>query len=555
MIQSFNLGTHTRPVSTTSPEAQYWFDQGLNWCFGFNHEEGVKCFEKALESDPACAMAHWGIAYGSGPFYNMPWGDFTPAEAGTCTKLCHAHIETARTLAKGGPGAEAALIEALAARIQKNHAVPQAEFNDWDDAYADAMRGVYRQFPQDQDVAAIFAEAMMTRTPWKLWDVRTNQPAAGADTLEALQVIETAIAQADAQGLTQHPAILHLHIHVTEMSATPERALVSADILGDLCPEAGHLNHMPGHTYVLCGQYEKAKIASEKAMLANRKFLAYAGPYNFFTAERCHDMHLMIYTCMFLGQFGPAMAAAQEIRATLTPDVLNVPGKPYLAMTMEGYYAMDMHVLVRFGKWQQIIDTVLPDDPVLYCASVAMHHYARVIAHAALGQFTAAEAERELFHAACARIPAGRKFFNNAACDVLGVAEEMLTGELHYHKGSHQMAYGHLREAVRRDDALAYSEPWAWMHPPRHALGALLMEQGFVEEAEQVYRADLGLNDTLQRCSQHPDNIWSLHGLAECLRKRGADRDLARLQLRLDAAAARTDVRVSSSCCCRKQVA
>lgn len=548
----FDLGSHTRPITTTSPDAQAWFDRGLNWCFGFNHEEGVTCFRKALEHDPRCAMAYWGISYAAGPFYNMPWCDFSPDEAATCTKLCHDHIRKAQSLAANVTPAEAALIAALSARFQADHPVPQAEFDRWDDAYADAMRAVYRAYPEDLDVIALFAEALMTRTPWKLWNVRTNQPAERADTLEALNALETAIELCQTRGAPPHPAILHLHIHVLEMSATPERALASAQALANLCPDAGHMNHMPGHIYVLCGLYNEARIASEKAIRADRIYLEFAGPYNFYTTSRCHDLHLMMYTCMFLGQFQPAIAAAQEMCATLSRDVLDVAGKPYLAMTMEGYYSMMMHVLVRFGKWQQIIDTPMPEDPQLYCVSTSMHHYAKGVAHAALGEIAAAEAQRDLFHASLARIPEGRKFFNNSARSVLAIAEAMLDGELEYHKGNHQIAYDHLREAVRRDDGLAYSEPWAWMHPPRHALGALLLEQGHVGDAEQVYRTDLGLTDTLQRCAQHPDNVWSLHGLAECLRARGASGELAQLVPKLDAAMALTDTPITSSCCCRK---
>ena len=216
------------------------------------------------------------------------------------------------------------------------------------------------------------------------------------DTLEALEVIERSIAINEAAGLPQNPAILHLHIHVTEMSDEPERAMQSANTLANLCPDAGHMNHMPGHTYVLCGEYEKAKHASEKAIRADNKYVDYAGPFNFYTTARAHDLHLMMYTCMFLGQFEPAMAAADQMCATLSKDVLGVKGRPQLASTLEGYYSMKLHVLVRFGRWQGIIDMPMPDDPELYCVSTAMHHYAKGVAHATLRNFDAAEEEIDL---------------------------------------------------------------------------------------------------------------------------------------------------------------
>jgi tetratricopeptide (TPR) repeat protein len=553
-ILSFDLGSHVFVVSTESDMAQRLFDQGVNWCFGFNQEEGLACFKKALEFDSDCAMLHWGVAYAAGPFYNMPWCDFSEPEAVDCTAFCRGHIDQALALSDSATPPEKALIRALAGRVQKPHTVSQSEYDNWDDAYAQAMRKVYSNFPENQDVMALFIEAMMTRTPWRLWDVKTGLPAVGADTLEAIAVCEKAITLADERREQQHPAILHMHIHLLEMSPTPERAMDSANRLCGLCPDAGHIHHMPGHIYVLCGEYEKARIVSKEAIRVNRKYLDYAGPYNYYTTARCHDLHLMMYTCMLLGQFEPAMAAAQEICDNLPPDVIDMKDKPFIASTMEGYYAMKMHVLVRFGKWREIIDTPMPQDPKLYCVSTCMHHYAKGIAYAAMKEFTKAEHHKRQFYGALKRVHPSRKFFNNPAIETLGVGEKMLLGELEYHKGNHEVAYAHLRESVQRCDDLHYSEPWPWMHPPRHALGALLMEQGHYKEAEEVYRTDLGLIDAVQRCAQHKNNVWSLHGLVECLKHSGETKERIDLQVLLTSALANTDVAVTSSCCCRKTV-
>ena len=554
-MDRFNLGHHSKHISTSSIEAQRWFNFGLNWCFGFNHEEGVKCFLKAIEHDPECVMAHWGVAYGSGPFYNNVWRNFSTPEADVVTRLCYDHIQRARSFAHTSNSLENHLVEALAQRFQKPHCVTGEMFDRWDDDYAIAMRGVYQANKDDHDVAALFAEAMMTRTAWQLWDVKTGLPAAKSDVFEALDVIERSISIQDARQESQHPAILHLHIHATEMSNEPEKAMLSADILSTLCPDAGHMNHMPGHTYVLCGEYEKAKLASEKAIIADNMYVDYAGAFNFYTTARCHDLHLMMYTCMFLGQFKPAMAAAEQMCATLSKEVLSVIGRPQLAITMEGYYSMKMHVLVRFGRWQDIIDEPMPDNPTLYCVSTAMHHYAKGVAFAALKNLDAAEMERAHFHSAVERIPENRKFFNNSARATLSVGEKMLDGEMEYHKGNHDAAFAHLRDSVYRDDNLEYTEPWAWMHPPRHALAALLAEQGHFDEAEDVYRTDLGLNNKLQRCAHHPYNVWALHGLVECLRQRGEEHELPELEVKLSAALAKTDVTITSSCLCRAPAA
>jgi tetratricopeptide (TPR) repeat protein len=550
-MDHFDLGDYRRTVSTRSAETQRWFDIGLNWCYGFNHEEGIKCFEKALEFDPRCAMAHWGIAYGAGPFYNLTWKEHGETEANRATKRCFDHVQLARSNAAHASDVERRLIEALACRFQKPHGVPPPEFEQWDDAYAAEMRRVYCSFPDDRDVMALLVEALMMRTVRRLWDLRTGAPAPNSDVVEALQVCERSIKLAEEAGVQQHPAIVHLHIHLLEMSTMPERGMRSADLLGTMCPDAGHMNHMPGHIYVLCGEYEKAKVASEKAVRANDMYLAYADAPTYYLLGCCHDLHLMMFTCMFLGQYAPALWAADKVRSLVTRNVVSIPDRPKLTQTVEGYHAMKSHVLVRFGRWQEIVDEPMADEPELYVLTTAMQHYAKGVAHATLRDFAKAELHRELFHRHLARIPPERRFLSNPTRDSLAIGAALLDGELAYHKGHHDQAYAHLRHAVELDDNLSYSEPWAWMHPPRHALAALLLDQGHRDEAEQVYRDDLGLSGKVQRCAQHPNNVWALHGLVECLKLRGETEELLALQARLAAALAKADIPISSSCLCR----
>jgi tetratricopeptide (TPR) repeat protein len=553
-MDRFNLGTHTRKIRTSSAEAQRWFDLGLNWCFGFNQEEGVKCFRKALEFDPDCVMAHWGIAYGSGPFYNLPWRDYGKAEADRFARTAFEHLQIALGLSDGREDAERHLVEALGRRFQQPHGVSPEEFDRWDDDYAAAMRRVHTAFPDDQDVMALLVEALITRTPRRLWDVKTGRPARNADTLEAVALCERSMAMTDKAGQRPHLAIMHLHIHAMEMSSHPEQAMRSADLLSTMAPDAGHLNHMPSHIYALCGDYEKAKRVSEQAIRADDMYADYAGSKNFYVTARGHDLHLMMHTCMFLGQYAPALAAAEKIRAIMTEDILTMKDRPKLMMMTEAYYAMKMHVLVRFGRWHEIIAEPPPGDPTVYCVTWPMHHYARGIAYATLKDAAAADRERALFREAVARLPADRRFLSNPAHNTLAVGKAMLDGEVEYHRGNHDQAFAHLREAVHRDDSLNYTEPWAWMHPPRHALAALLMEQGHHGEAEAVYRDDLGLSGRVQRCTQHPDNVWSLHGLVECLQRRGETRELPALEAKLAAALAKVDVPITSSCMCRTKV-
>ncbi|MBV8392509.1 MAG: hypothetical protein JOY81_04930 [Alphaproteobacteria bacterium] len=554
-MDRFDLGAHTRKIRTSSPEAQRWFDLGLNWCYGFNQEEGVKCFRKALEFDPDCVMAHWGIAYGSGPFYNLAWREFGKTEADRFARTGFDHVQIALALTKGAEDVERHLVEAMAKRFQEPNGVSPEQFDRWDDDYAAAMRRVHNAFPDDHDVMALLVEALITRTPRRLWDVKTGLPGRNADTLEAIALCQRSMAMTDAAGRPPHPAIPHLHIHVMEMSNHPEQAMRSADLLSTLAPDAGHLNHMPSHIYVLCGDYDKAKIASEHAIRADDMYADYAGSMNFYVTARGHDLHLMMHTCMFLGQYQPAIAAADKVRSMMTEDILTLKDRPKLVMTTEAYYAMKPHVQVRFGRWREIVDASPPGDPEIYRVSTAMHHYARGIAFATLKDLAAADRERALFREAVDRLPDNWRFLSNAARATLGVGAAMLDGEVEYHRGNHDEAYRHLREAVRRDDNLQYTEPWAWMHPPRHALAALLMEQGHFEEAEGIYRDDLGLSGRIQRCTQHPDNVWALHGLVECLQRRGETRELPALEKKLAQALAKVDVPITSSCMCRTKVA
>ena len=543
MSTYFDLGTHTRSVSTVSRDAQQWFDRGLVWCYGFNHEEAIRCFERAAAADPELAMAHWGIAYAIGPNYNKAWEAFEEDELTAAVALAYAEIGAAQALADGASPVERALIEALAQRYPA--VLPADDCALWSDAYAGAMRDVYARFGDDRDVATLFAEALINRTPWALWDGKTGQPAEGADTLEALAVLERAMEQPGPR----HPGVLHLYVHAMEMSPFPERALRAADELRDLVPDAGHLLHMPTHIDVLCGLYRDVVVSNSRAIVADGKYLEREGALNFYTLYRCHNYHFKLYGAMFLGQLEPALEAGAELVATLPEELLRTPP---MADWAEGFVPTRLHALVRFGRWRELIDEPLPADEELYCVTTAMLHYAKGVAHAALGEVDEADVHRVLLARAIERVPPTRYLFNNTCLDILAVAAGMLDGEIAYRRGEFDRAFALLEEAVARDDALPYDEPWGWMQPVRHALGALLLEQGRVEEAEAVYRADLGLDDTLSRPCQHPDNVWSLHGYHECLRRLGKGTEAAMVRPRLDLALARATVPIASSCFCRR---
>ena len=549
-MEYYDLGPYTRKVTTAAPEAQLWFDRGLNWLYGFNHAEAIACFKKVLEHDHGCAMAYWGMSYAAGPNYNLPWHLYDPAGKAAALAAAHDAMQGALARAERASPVEQALIRALPARYPQRE--PIEDQAPWDAAYADAMRRVFHAYRDDLEVREVFAEAIMNLTPWKMWDLRTGGVTEGAGTLEAMDVLESAFR--DFPAAWDHPGLLHLYVHLMEMSPFPQRALRAGDRLRDLVPDAGHLIHMPTHIDVLCGHYRDVLVYNQKAIVADRKFLAREGALNVYALYRTHDYHFAIYGAMFLGQYGPAMAAAQELIDTTPEELLRIPSPP-MADFVEGYLPMKQHVLIRFGKWHEIIAQELPTDRDLYCSTTAMMLYAQAVAHSALGHVAEAEATRAAFIEAKQRVPESRRVHNNTVRDLLEIAQAMLDGELEYRRGKHEVAFAHLRHSVELDDTLPYDEPWGWMQPTRHALGALLLEQGRVAEAEAVYRSDLGLDGKLSRACQHPDNLWSLHGLHECLTRRGETAEAALIKQRLDLALARSEVPVKASCFCRMKVA
>ena len=548
----FALGGWTREIATVSPEAQAWFDYGLNWTYAYNHEEAVACFQAALEHDPDCAMAWWGIAYAGGPFYNRPWIRYTEAEIAETLPLCHdAASEAHRALDRAGNdrAGERALIEAISTRYQRRNETSHRILNRWHREFTDEMRKVHAAFPKDPDIVALFAEAAVTCTPRQLWHLETGRPNPDALTEEGIVVLETAIEEIEETGI-RHPGILHMYIHLMEMSPFPERALRSADMVRGLVADGGHIEHIAAHIYVLCGDYAQAVEQCRRAVRADDRYLRYAGPVNFYTTARCHDLHLYMYTAMFLGQYGTAIAAANRICATATPELV-ASSYPFMASILDGYSAMRTHVYVRFGKWRELIQDHLPDSPERTPMRVAMHYYGKGVAYSALGDIENAESAKIEFDRLLDTIPEDAIFLSNSVRDILHVGKVMLEGELEYRKQNYELAFDALRLAVERDDNLNFTEPWAWMHPPRHALGALLVQQGRFEEAETVYRTDLGYTGDIARCSQHPDNVWALHGLLECVKRNGDSHEARLLRQKLTVALARTDLPITSSCFCR----
>lgn len=541
----FNLGSFGRPITTTSGDAQAWFNRGLTWAYAFNHVEAARCFEQASAHDPSCAMAYWGLAYAVGPNYNKPWDAFDTADLHASAQRGHAAVQHASKHARNATALEKALIHAIQRRFPD--AQPPADPAAVNAAYAAAMGPVYREFGDDLDVAALYADALMNLTPWGLWDLFTGKPVPDAPTLQVKSVLERALAQEKAD---LHPGLLHLYIHYIEMSPTPELGVNAADRLRDLVPEAGHLQHMPTHLDVLIGDWRRSIASNYSSTVADDKYVRHAGAYNFYTFYRLHDYHSLIYAAMFAGKWQTAIDGVDRMEASVPEGVLRMQSPP-MANWLENFMSVRLHVMIRFGKWEELKQTDPPRDAELYCVTTAATHYARGLAFAATGDVASAQQEQVLFAQACLRVPESRRAYNCTCLETLAVAAAMLDGEIEYRHGNYERAFEKLRESIALEDKLAYSEPWPWMQPTRHAYAALLLEQGHVADAASVYRADLGMDKTLIRPRRHPNNVWSLHGYHECLVRLGKTEEAGMIEPAVKLALAVADVRIEASCFCR----
>ena len=543
MNDYFDLGRYSRTVNT-KPDAQIWFDRGLNWLFAYNHEEAIVCFDRALAIDPDCALAHWGIAYAIGPNYNKPWEVFSPEEKAPALARAHAAL-TAGLALESATAAEQALIKALALRYPDDPGID--DYQPFNDGFAAAMKPVYTAHPDDLDVTFVYAEALMNRTPWQLWDFKKGVTNPDASTPEAMAVLEHAFETIPAAW--EHPGLLHMYIHLMEMSPHPERALRHGDKLTALVPDAGHLVHMATHIDVQCGAYADVVHWNEQAIAADLKYYEREGAMNLYSGYRAHDYHFVIYGAMMAGQMQPALRAEEGLRQTLPEEMLRIESPP-MADFYEAFLSFAPHILVRFGRWREASELTAPKDTALYASLTATTHYARALGLAARGEVTAARAAQEDFRQAHRALPEGRLLHNNTMADILAVGDAMLEGEILYREGAHAAAFDQLRLAVAREEALNFDEPWGWMQPVRHALGALLLEQGHLEEAAEVFRTDLGLTGGCRRAMMHPDNVWALTGLAECLERLGATDELGHIRQRLSYAQARADKPVKAACGC-----
>lgn len=508
---------YSRTVTTDSADAQRWFNQGIQLLYGFNHDEAIRSFAQAAQLDPGCALAWWGAAYARGLHINNP-------EMGEQqSRLAYEAAQQALAALDQESPVEQALVQAVSQRYQWP---APADRRPLDEAYAAAMEAVWHRFPDDPDVAALYAEALMNLQPWDLWTA-AGEPKGRV--LEIVAVLERTLAMHP-----KHPGANHFYIHAIEASPWPQRGIEAAERLQQLVPGSGHLVHMPSHIFIRVGRYADAAAANVRAIEADETYFSVAPKPEFYSLYFLHNVHFLAYAAMMEGRYQVAIDAAQKLEQTIPEDFL----KNYVELA-DGLMPTALHVMLRFGRWADVLNVAEP--PPWRLVSRAERHFARSIAYSALGQLAAAQAELEQLEAVAAELTETWKVGNNDARAVLKIARTMAAGELAFRQGDHDRAFVLLRSAVVLEESLNYDEPPGWMQPVRHALGALLLADGKAAEAEVVYQADL---------ERHPQNAWSLLGLQQALRAQAKTGEAEALAEAVAQAWAQADVAPVASCYC-----
>lgn len=507
-----DLGTHHHPITTTSTEAQRYFDQGLRMVYAFNHEEAILAFEAAARLDPTAAMAYWGIALALGPNINTAMNQADERRAWEAA-------QKATSQSTHVSAAERAYIHAISKRYsQKSQA-----WGTLDKAYAEAMRGVWRQFPDDPDAGVLFAEALMDLRPWDLWTAG-GQPRPGTE--EIVSTLESILAK-----FPDHPGACHYYIHTVEASPKPERALECAKRLPDLMPGAGHIVHMPAHIYMRLGRYHDVAEQNAHAAHVDEEYLAKRklnGDYA--DAYYTHNLHFLWASLMMEGRQTEALTVARQLTKTITEQ------EAQKDTWKEFYLPAALWSMIRFGQWDVLLHELPP--PKTLRVQQAMWRLGRGMALAASGRLPGAEGEYFVLAGLAKRIGHDRTAEEKTERALMKIAERLLAGEIAMHSKKLEEAITALSEAMKLEDALPYSEPPLWPIPIRHYLGALFLKAGQSNRAESVYRADLGKN---------PQNGWAYYGLLQSLRAQKKGREAARIEEQFKKAWVHADVTLTGS--------
>ena len=493
------LGVWHHPIATTNPEAQKFFDQGLALLYGFNRYEALRSFRKASELDPQSAMALWGMAMAQGPYINMD-GDPSYDLNAAC-----ASVDAAQKVANA-PDPERAYVHAVAAWCPEYQ--PQL--------YSEAMRALVERYPDDLDARTVYAESLMIAVRWHWYADGTPAPGVA----EAEHQLEEVLRR-----WPDHPGANHYYIHAVESSPTPERAIASAQRLMGITPAEGHMVHMPGHIWLVLGDWKTAADVNDRAAEVDREYFrstnVVGGTY---TPYYLHNLDFIRYARSMEGNRAEALRAADVESREMAPMAQAMPEMADMFLPAPEFAYM------RFGEWDHLLAAPRPKPEMKL--TTTFWHYGRALAFAAKGNREAAAAEREAFWQAKEAIPADAPWGQNKAKDVLAVAAETLEARLAV---SPEAAVPHWKRAVELQDAFGYDEPPAWYYPLRESLGAALLRAGQAADAEAVFREGV---------RRVPRNGRMLFGLMESLKAQNKAAGADSVRREFEANWAKADVKL-----------
>ena len=503
-----NLGSLHHPITTTSEQAQRYFDQGLRFVYAFNHEEAIRSFEAAADWDPEAPMPYWGIALALGPNINS-------AMERKDERRAIEMAQKARRLANGATSKEQSYIEALVTRYVSRKG---AKRKGMDEAYAKAMRLVAQRFSEDDDASTLYAEAMMDLRPWDFWK-GDGKPQPGTD--EIVTTLESVLARSP-----NHPGACHYYIHALEASPFPERALACAERLPELMPGAGHLVHMPAHLYIRLGMYHEAAERNEHAAHVDEAYLAARTPSgDYADGYYSHNLHFLWASLMMEGRSAEATKVARELAGTITEDEARTD------KWKELYLPTPLYSLIRFGRWDELLRE--PPPPKGFRLMDGMWRLGRGLALVSTGRLPGAEGEHYALANLTKQIKRDRSQEEKISRTLLKISERLLAGEIAARRQQYDDAIRKLKEAIKLEDSLPYVEPPQWPLPVRQYLGSVLLLAGRPADAETEYRADL---------TRNPENGWALIGLIQSLKDQQKDDQAAEVEDRFKKAWAHADV-------------